>query len=167
MKNNFSKQVQLIIQHAKEEAIRLGHNYIGSEHLLLGMMQEEDSLAIGLLENAGVELEELRRAIQDAVQSSTSTITLGHLPLTKRAERILKNTYVEAQNFNSDIIGSEHLLLSIVKETDGVAAEVLMDFGVTYETIKNELKDMMEGKQYTSGSSSKKKKSKTPALDHF
>lgn len=167
MKNNFSKRVQLIIQHAKEEAIRLGHNYIGSEHLLLGMMQEEDSLAIELLENSGVELEELRRAIQEAVQSSTSTITLGHLPLTKRAERILKNTYVEAQNFNSDIIGSEHLLLSIVKETDGVAAEVLMDFGVTYETIKNELKDMMEGKQYTSGSSSKKKKSKTPALDHF
>jgi len=168
MKNNFSKRVQLIIQHAKEEAIRLGHNYIGSEHLLLGVLREKDSLAIELLETSGVELDELRRVIQEAVQSSTSTITLGHLPLTKRAERILKNTYIEAQDFDSDIIGSEHLLLSIAKEADGVAAEVLMQFGVTYETIKNELKDMMEGKQYTSSSSSsKKKKSKTPALDHF
>jgi len=168
MKNNFSKRVQLIIQHAKEEAIRLGHNYIGCEHLLLGMIREEDSLAIELIENTGVEIGELRQAIQDAIQASTSTVTLGHLPLTKRAERTLKNTYVEAQKFDSDIIGSEHLLLSIAKETEGVAAEVLSNFGITYETIKNELKDMMEGKQYTSGSSSsKKKKSKTPALDHF
>jgi len=157
----------MVIQYAKEEAIRLGHNYIGSEHLLLGLLREEDSLAVEILESLGADLEELRSTIQELVQSSTSTITLGHLPLTKRAERILKHTYVEAQNFDSDIISSEHLLLAIAQETEGVAAEVLANFGITYETIKNELDDMMEGKQQYTGSSTKKKKSKTPALDHF
>lgn len=158
----------MIIQYAKEEAIRLGHNYIGSEHLLLGLLREDESLAVELIESAEVDIEELKEAIQNAVQASSSTITLGHLPLTKRSERILKQTYIEAQNFDSEIIGSEHLLLAIVKETEGIAAEVLLTFDVTYETIKDELKDMMEGKQYTSSSSSsKKKKSKTPALDHF
>jgi len=167
MKNNFSKRVQMIIQYAKEEAIRLGHNYIGSEHLLLGILRETDNVAVELLENMGVEIGELRQMIQDAVQSSTSTITLGHLPLTKRAERILKHTYAEAKNYNSDEIGSEHLLLAIAKETDGIAAEVLMQFEVTYEYIKDELDNMMEGKQPQYTSTSKKKKSKTPALDHF
>ncbi len=167
MKNNFSKRVQMVIQYAKEEAIRLGHNYIGSEHLLLGLLREEDSLAVEILESLGVDLEEIRTTIQELVQSSTSTITLGHLPLTKRAERILKRTYVEAQNFDSDIISSEHLLLAIAQETEGVAAEVLANFGITYETIKDELDDMMEGKQQYTSSSTKKKKSKTPALDHF
>ncbi|MCF7804828.1 MAG: ATP-dependent Clp protease ATP-binding subunit [Candidatus Marinimicrobia bacterium] len=169
MKNNFSKQVQLVIQYAKEEAIRLGHNYIGSEHLLLGLLRDEDSSPAQLLISLGVELEELRVALQQAVQTSTSTITLGHLPLTKRAERILKQTREEAHYFNMDTVGGEHLLLAILGEETGVAAEVLLNFGVNYETIRNELEDHMEGKQFTSssGSGSKKKKSKTPALDHF
>lgn len=166
MKSNFSKRVQIVLQYAKEEAIRLGHNYIGSEHLLLGLLQDGEGLAVELLEELGVEQDELREALEEAVDASSTTITLGHLPLTKRAERILKQTYSEAQQLDSEQIESEHLLLAIANEPEGVAAEVLANFGVNYETIKNKLEDMMEGKQqYTS--SSKKKKSKTPALDHF
>ncbi|MBS1271410.1 MAG: Negative regulator of genetic competence ClpC/MecB [Candidatus Marinimicrobia bacterium] len=170
MKHNFSKRVQLVIQYAKEEAIRLGHNYIGSEHLLLGLLRDEDSQAIALLESLGVDIEELRQAIQHAVHSSTSTITLGHLPLTKRAERILKQTHREAHYFNAESVGGEHLLLAILNEEAGVASDVLLNFGVNHETLRNELEDHMEGKQFTGSSSSsgtKKKKSKTPALDHF
>jgi len=167
MKSNFSKRVQIVLQYAKEEAIRLGHNYIGSEHLLLGLLQDGEGLAIELLEELGIDIEELRQAIEETVDSSSTTITLGHLPLTKRAERILKQTYSEAQDLDSEKIESEHLLLAIANEPDGVAAEVLSNFGVNYETIKNRLDDMMEGKQQYTSSSKSKKKSKTPALDHF
>ena len=169
MKNDFSKRVQLVVRYAKEEAIRLGHNYIGSEHLLLGLLRDSDSLVQELLLSLGVDPEELKQVIQQTVQASSGTITLGNLPLTKRAEGILKQTKKEAHYLNTDQVKDEHLFLAILKKGSGVAADVLLEFGINYEIIKNELEDHMEGKQFTgsSSSSTKKKKSKTPALDHF
>ncbi|MFQ6617715.1 MAG: Clp protease N-terminal domain-containing protein, partial [Fidelibacterota bacterium] len=85
MKNNFSKRVQMVIQYAREEAIRLGHNYIGAEHLLLGIIREGDGMAVEILTNLGCDLDELKKAVEDAVRASGGTMTLGNLPLTKKA----------------------------------------------------------------------------------
>ena len=166
MKNNFSKRVQMVIQFSREEALRLGHNYIGAEHLLLGLIRQGDGLAIEVLANLGVELEELKRSLEDAVRTSGGTMTLGNLPLTKRAEKILKSTYQEAKNFKSDIIDSEHLLLAIAEEVDSVASEVLGTLGVDYDLIYSELERILEGSEDISPIHSKKG-AKTPALDHF
>ena len=166
MKNNFSKRVQMVIQFSREEALRLGHNYIGAEHLMLGIIRQGDGLAVEILNNLGIELNELKRSIEDAVRSSGGTMTLGNLPLTKRAEKILKSTYTEAKNFKSDIIDTEHLLLSIAEEVDSVAAEVLGTLGVDYDLIYTELERILEGVDYETTPRSKKGV-KTPALDHF
>ena len=166
MKNNFSKRVQMVIQFSREEALRLGHNYIGAEHLLLGIIRQGDGLAVEILSNLGVELDELKQALEDAVRTSGGTMTLGNLPLTKRAEKILKSTYDEAKNFKSDIIDSEHLLLAIAEEVDSVAAEVLGTLGVDYDLIYSELERIQDGSEDVSLLRSKKD-AKTPALDHF
>ncbi len=165
MKNNFSHRVQMVIQFSREEAVRLGHDYIGSEHLLLGLLREGDGIAIEILKNHSVELDELKRSIEETIKSTGGTMTIGNLPLTKRAERILKGTYIEAKNFKSDIIGTEHLLLSLTKEKDGMAAQILMNFDVEYDTVKRELESIMQGGEHEKAE--KPKKTKTPALDHF
>ena len=135
----------MVIQFSREEALRLGHNYIGAEHLMLGIIRQGDGLAIEILNNLGIEMNELKRSIEDAVRTSGGTMTLGNLPLTKRAEKILKSTYTEAKNFKSDIIDTEHLLLSITEEVDSVAAEVLGTLGVDYDLIYTELERILDG----------------------
>ena len=165
MKNNFSHRVQMVIQFSREEAVRLGHDYIGSEHLLLGLLREGDGIAIEILKNHSVDLDELKRNIEETIKSTGGTMTIGNLPLTKRAERILKGTYIEAKNFKSDIIGTEHLLLSLTKEKDGMAAQILMNFDVDHESVKRELEIIMEGIEPEK--TEKPKKTKTPALEHF
>lgn len=165
MKNNFSHRVQMVIQFSREEAVRLGHDYIGSEHLLLGLLREGDGIAIEILKNHSVDLDELKRNIEETIKSTGGTMTIGNLPLTKRAERILKGTYIEAKNFKSDIIGTEHLLLSLTKEKDGMAAQILMNFDVDHESVKRELEIIMEGIEPEK--TEKPKKIKTPALEHF
>jgi len=164
-RNNFSHRVQMVIQYSREEALRLGHDYIGSEHLLLGLLREGDGIAIEILKSLGVDLEELKRTIEETVKSTGGTMTIGNLPLTKRAERILKGTYIEAKNFKSDIIGTEHLLLSLTKEREGMAAQILMNFDVDYDSVRRELETIMQSGDQDAGE--RPKKSKTPALDHF
>lgn len=166
MRQNFTSRVQKVIRYAKEEAMRLGHEYIGTEHLLLGILKEGEGIAIKVLRNLDVDLEELREKLEDAAGPATGTLTLGNLPLTKRAERVLKITYLEAKNFNSDIIGTEHLLLSLLKEVDGLAAQVLLNFDVDYDIVYQELKNILEGKP-AMFENEPKKNVKTPALDHF
>lgn len=163
---NFSQRVQMVIQFSREEAIRLGHDYIGSEHLLLGIIRENDGLACKTLRNLGINLAELKKAIEDNVGSSSSLMTVGTLPLSKSGERILKMTYIEAKNYNSEVIGTEHLLLSLAKEKDCLAAHILTNFDADYAKIKNELDNIMSGNTSTP-SSQGYSKPKTPALDHF
>lgn len=170
MKNNFSSRVQLVVKLSQEEAIRLGHDYIGTEHLLLGLIREGEGVAVKVLKNLGIDLEKLKRTIEDMVKPVTENTIIGNPPLTKRAEKILKSTYLEAKNYKSDVIGTEHLLLSLVKEKDCLAAQVLAMFNVEYETIKRELTNIMSGTFTPSNPTNKKtepRKSKTPALDHF
>ena len=165
MKKNFSSRVQIVIQLAREEALRLGHDYIGTEHLLLGLLKEGEGMAIEILSNLGVDLEELRKAIEDAIRTTGDTATIGDIPLTKRAEKILKLAYMEADNFQSDIAGTEHLLLALVKEQDGVAAQVLLSFDITYESVRQEVENIMQGTPSMKDVGAKR--TKTPALDHF
>ena len=165
MKNNFSSRVQMVIQFSREEALRLGHDYIGTEHLLLGLIREGEGIAVEILRNLGCDLDEIKRSVEDSVKTSGDTMTIGNIPFTKRAEKILKMAYVEAEKYKSDIIGTEHLLLALVKEKDGVAAQVLLSFDVTYDSVREELENILRGAP--SSRESSPQKSKTPALDHF
>ena len=168
MKNNFSSRVQMVIQFARDEALRLGHDYIGTEHLLLGLIREGEGIAIEILTALGCDLEEIKGAVEDAGRASGETMTIGNIPFTKRAEKILKSAYIEADRHKSDIIGTEHLLLALVKEKEGLAAQILKSFGVSYDNVLEELERVMQG---TPGSQPETEtpqtKSQTPALDHF
>tara|TARA_A100001011_G_scaffold102316_2_gene107928 strand:+ start:121851 stop:124325 length:2475 start_codon:yes stop_codon:yes gene_type:complete len=170
MKENFSQTVQKIMKNAKEEAIQLGHSYVGSEHLLLGILREVNCKAKEILEQVISDVEEIRIMIQEMLKNSTSgTLTLGHLPLTRRAERILRNTFAEALVLEEKTADDEHLLLAILKEKEGIAIEVLNAFEINYSTVFELIK---ESKNLSSSNIKSKKipntqKSKTPALDHF
>lgn len=165
MKNNFSSRVQMVIQFSREEALRLGHDYIGTEHLLLGLIREGEGIAVEILRNLGCDLDEIKHSVEDSLKSTGETMTIGNIPFTKRAEKILKMAYVEAEKYKSDIIGTEHLLLALVKEKDGVAAQVLLSFDVTYDSVREELENILRGAP--SSREAGHQKSKTPALDHF
>jgi ATP-dependent Clp protease ATP-binding subunit ClpC len=168
MKNNFSSRVQMVIQFARDEALRLGHDYIGTEHLLLGLIREGEGIAIEILHSLGCDLEEIKHAVEDAGRASGDTMTIGNIPFTKRAEKILKSAYVEADRHKSDIIGTEHLLLALVKEKEGLAAQILKSFGVTYEAVNEELERILQGTPSTKAETEPQQaKSQTPALDHF
>ena len=164
IRNNFSQRVQVVIQLSREEAIRLGHDYIGTEHLLLGLLREGGGVAIEILQNLDIDLDELKKAIEEAVRSTGGTITVGNIPFTKRAERVLRVAAAEAERFKSTVIGTEHLMLALLRDSEGVAAQVLHNYDIEYETVREELENILRG---TSSKKEGKKKSQTPALDHF
>lgn len=137
--NDFSEQAKAVLTSSREEAIRLGHDYIGPEHMLLGMLKDSDSDAMRMLSDMGVDLAHLKRAIETATRGTTSTINLKNLPLTRQAEKVLKITRLEAKLLKSEIINPEHLLLSIMREENNVAAQLLTRYGITYDTVRNEL----------------------------
>ncbi|TFH02246.1 MAG: ATP-dependent Clp protease ATP-binding subunit [Calditrichales bacterium] len=168
MRNNFTSRVQKVIRYSKEEAMRLGHDSIGTEHLLLGILKEGEGIAIKILQNFSVDLLKLKKTIEESTAPSGGTMTIGNLPLSKRAEKALKMTYLEAKNFKNDVIGTEHLLLSILKEKDCLAAQILLTFNVDYASAYTELENILAGKpSIPKPKSQPAKKTKTPALDHF
>ncbi len=176
MEGNFSNRVQEVIRLSREEAIRLGHDYIGTEHLLLGIIREGEGIAVKILRNLGVDLYKLKKTIEDTVRTSGGTLTIGNIPLTKQAEKVLKITYLEAKLYKSDIIGTEHLLLSLLRDDDNIAAQILHQFNVHYDIARNELDSIIAGKStvqnppQASGhfhQEKKQERSKTPVLDNF
>ena len=175
MKENFSKRVQLIMKHAKEEAVRLGHSYVGSEHLLLGMIRLEAGLGVKIMDIYDCDLDDMRAMIEDMIKSSGGTMTLGHLPLTRRAERILRNAYNEAAALGDSVADDEHLLLAMLKETEGIAFEVLNSYNIDYDGVLELLNDDVSEEDDEDDDEAlpiiqkekSSKKSKTPALDHF
>uniref|UniRef100_F4C517 ATPase AAA-2 domain protein n=1 Tax=Sphingobacterium sp. (strain 21) TaxID=743722 RepID=F4C517_SPHS2 len=186
MEAKFSPRVKDVISYSREEALRLGHDYIGTEHLLLGLIREGDGLAIKILKHVGVDTARLRRSIEEAVKGTSSTsANLGNIPLTKQAEKVLKITYLEAKIFKSEIIGTEHLLLSILRDEDNIASQILQQFHINYDIFKaeveqnkTEITDQAAGsaagdddfRDEDSFSQPKKVsdiKSKTPVLDNF
>ena len=170
MKENFSKRVQSIMRYAKEEAIRLGHSYVGSEHLLLGIIKQETGVSHKLFEIYNCDVNGMRSMIEDLIKTSGGAMTLGHLPLTRRAERILRNTYNEATKLNITIADDEHLLLAILREPEGIAYETLNAFKINYEMVRElleEKKEFKKNKNVSVFAPEKITKQKTPALEHF
>ena len=172
MEGNFSNRVQDVIRLSREEALRLGHDYIGTEHLLLGVIREGEGIAVKILRNLGVDLYKLKKAIEDTVRTSGGTLTIGNIPLTKQAEKVLKITYLEAKLYKSDVIGTEHLLLSLLRDDDNIAAQILHQFNIHYDVVRAELDNIISGKpsspqSHQPATEKKPEKSKTPVLDNF
>jgi ATP-dependent Clp protease ATP-binding subunit ClpC len=191
MEAKFSPRVKDVITFSREEALRLSHDYIGTEHLLLGIIREGEGMAIKILKSLGLSMPELRKSIENSIKGNAGSVAgLSNIPLTKQAEKALKITYLEAKLFKSEIIGTEHLLLSILKDEDNIATQILSQYGVTYEIVKEELEILKsnfrseapqnpaEDDPYEKGDDSgsggsvtgKKptdSKSKTPVLDNF
>ena len=166
MKKNYSKRIQEIILAAREEASRLENNTVGSEHLLLAILNSENSTAINILTSYEFGIKEIRITLEEYASGSRGGRFIGSLPLNKGVEKVLRNTYKETQLLNSELIKDEHIILSILQTNEGIAAQTLAEFGINYVNFKEKMQ-----KETTSLKdeilSAKSKKSKTPALDHF
>ena len=169
MTHRFSFRVQQVIRYSREEALRLGHDAIGTEHLLLGILRLGEGMAIRIIANLGCNIDDLRETVEETIGSGSTTLKIGDLPFTKRAERVLRSSYYESKQYNSEVIGTEHLLLALVKDEDGLASQVLIGFNINYENIRTELEGIIRegsvgGRR---GKAQVGAKSKTPVLDHF
>jgi ATP-dependent Clp protease ATP-binding subunit ClpC len=175
---NFTDRVRKVLQMAREEAARLHHEYVGTEHILLGLIREGEGVAAAVLQNLNVDLEEIQQKIEETVKKGKAAAATGpDLPYTSRAKKVLELAMTEARELNHSYVGTEHLLLGLLREEKGIAAQVLTDAGVNLEQSRAETlrllgSDMPQAQQ--SGSSptpaaapKSEKKSKTPALDHF
>ncbi len=191
MDNNFSAQVKEIISYSREEALRLGNDFIGTEHLVLGLIRDGENTAIKILKSLNVDLYELRKEIELAVKDKTgkNIANINSLPLTKQAEKVIRITVLEAKANKSPLVESEHLMLSILKNKENIATQILNQFDVDYDMFKNELgyvktdpkadfqdddpeefdeekKSYSQQQRSTKGVASQPK-SKTPVLDNF
>ena len=173
MDGNFSDRLQDVIRLSREEALRLGHDYIGTEHLLLGIIREGQGVAVRILRNLDCDLMKLKKAIEDTVRTSGGTLTIGNIPLTKQAEKVLKITQIESKIYKADVIGTEHLLLSLLRDEDNIATQILHQFNVTYDAARSELNAMLSSKNPKDAGSGtavpdkKVERTKTPVLDNF
>jgi ATP-dependent Clp protease ATP-binding subunit ClpC len=134
----FTERARQVLVLAQDEARALKHNYIGTEHILLGLLREEEGLAARVLESLGVTVEEVRAQVARIV-GQDDEVTTGQLPFTPRAKKVLELALRESLSLGHDYIGPEHLLLGLVRENDGVAARILLDEGAGAETIRNEV----------------------------
>jgi len=138
MDNKFSQRIKDVMEYSREEALRLRHDHIGVEHLLLGMIRDGDGMAVRILKNAGKDIDSIRKSIEKTVHgSSMSRTPIGYIPLTKQAEKVLKITRLEAKSFKSGVIGTEHILLSILRDEENIASQVLAQYGINYDFFKN------------------------------
>lgn len=192
MEPKFSQKVKEIITLAREEALRLGHDYIGTEHLILGMIRDGEGIALNLLRDSGVQLDELRITIEQATKgTATNNIkNLANIPLTRQSEKVLKITHLEAKIFKSQLIGTEHLLLAILRDGDNLGGQILQKFHLNYEQTKEMLEYQLTGQKpvmerpetdddderifgsntggyQQKGEQKNPEKSKTPVLDNF
>jgi ATP-dependent Clp protease ATP-binding subunit ClpC len=175
MESNFSDRLQDVIRLSREEALRLGNDYIGTEHLLLGIIREGQGVAVRLLKNLEADLAKLKKAVEETVRSTGGTLTIGNLPLTKQAEKVLKISQIEAKIYKADVIGTEHLLLSLLRDEDNVATQIMHQFHINYDTARAELNAMLSNKDSKEPNrpsvppsvDKKTDRSKTPVLDNF
>ena len=165
MNEMFTERARKAIEYARDEAARLKHDYIGTEHLLLGLVRLGEGLAIEIFKNIGIDTAELKASVEEIVQPSGGTMQMGQLPLTARAKKTLEVSGNEARALKSKDIDTEHILLALLKDEEGVASQVLSMYDVDYKEAYEELRNIQSGKPSSFGH--KRKKSKTPALDHF
>src|SRR5688500_8852836 len=182
MNYNSTDRVRKVLAMAREEAIRLQHDYVGTEHILLGLIREGEGVAAAVLMNLNVDLEQIHERIEESVRKGKATIALGELPYTSRAKKVLEYAMAEARELNHSYVGTEHLLLGLLREEKGIAAQVLNSLGVSLEEARAETLKLLGSDVNPSqsgtgtgsstgatgtGTGKGEKKSKTPALDHF
>ena len=188
MNYNFTDRVRKVLAMARDEAIRLQHDYVGTEHILLGLLREGEGVAATVLTNLSADLDQVHERIEESVKQGKATIALGELPYTSRAKKVLEFAMAEARELNHSYVGTEHLLLGLLREEKGIAAQVLSSLGISLEDARAETLKLLgsemggggggpsEPAGIGGGSSSTPaaggtqkgdKKSKTPALDHF
>ncbi len=163
MQERFTERVRKVISLARQEAVRLHHDHIGTEHLLLGLVKEGEGVAAVVLTNLGTNLDDLRRAVENAVHVGSETLVLGEVPLNQEARSALNYAVDEARKMNHTYIGTEHLLLGILREERGLGCQILQGLGVEIDLVRNETIKLLGGK----GGAATKARTKTPALDYF
>src|ERR671916_1225286 len=178
---NFTDRVRKVLQMAREEAARLHHEYVGTEHILLGLIREGEGVAAAVLTNLNVDLEDIQQKIEETVKKGKAAAAAGpDLPYTSRAKKVLELAMTEARELNPSYVGTEHLLLGLLREEKGIAAEVLGQLGITLEDARRETLKLLGSEPNAAAQTSApsasagasatpkgEKKSKTPALDHF
>ncbi len=179
MYERFTDRARKVMQLANQEAQRFNHEYIGTEHILLGLVKEGSGVAANVLKNLDVDLRKIRIEVEKIVQTGPDMVTMGKLPQTPRAKKVIEYAMEEARNLNHNYVGTEHLLLGLLREQEGVAAQVLMNLGMKLDDVRDEVLNLLghgiesaegggtqtperEGGSQRSGS-----RSKTPALDSF
>ncbi|HUY92277.1 MAG TPA: ATP-dependent Clp protease ATP-binding subunit [Pirellulales bacterium] len=184
MYERFTDRARKVMQLANQEAQRFNHEYIGTEHVLLGLIKEGSGVAANVLKNLDVDLRKIRLEVEKLVQSGPDMVTMGKLPQTPRAKKVIEYSMEEARNLNHNYVGTEHILLGLLREQEGVAAQVLMNLGLKLEEVREEVLNLLghgiegseggerspaggSGGAAAAGESSKSSKSKTPALDSF
>ena len=177
MYERFTDRARKVMQLANQEAQRFNHEYIGTEHILLGLVKEGSGVAANVLKNLDADLRKIRLEVEKIVQSGPDMVTMGKLPQTPRAKKVIEYAMEEARNLNHNYVGTEHLLLGLLREQEGVAAQVLMNLGLKLEDVREEVLNLLghgleasessERSGSSGSSSSKSERSKTPALDSF
>jgi ATP-dependent Clp protease ATP-binding subunit ClpC len=184
MYERFTDRARKVMQLANQEAQRFNHEYIGTEHMLLGLVKEGTGVAANVLKNLDVDLRKIRLEVEKLVQTGPEMVTMGKLPQTPRAKKVVEYSMEEARNLNHNFVGTEHILLGLLREQEGVAAQVLMNLGLKLEEVREEVLNLLgngleggegserggrEGSGASGGeaASNKNSKSKTPALDSF
>src|SRR5476651_555099 len=178
MYERFTDRARKVMQLANQEAQRFNHEYIGTEHILLGLVKEGTGVAANVLKNLEIDLRKIRLEVEKIVQAGPDMVTMGKLPQTPRAKKVIEYSIEEARQLNHNYVGTEHLLLGLLREQEGVAAQVLMNLGLKLEDVREEVLNLLGhnmpnenepaggGTEKTEGRGNKSK-SKTPALDIF
>jgi len=180
MHERFTDRARKVMQLANQEAQRFNHEYIGTEHILLGVVKEGSGVAANVLKNLDVDLRKIRLEVEKLVQNGPEMVTMGKLPQTPRAKKVIEFSMEEARNLNHNYVGTEHVLLGLLREQEGVAAQVPLNIGLKLEEVREEVLNLLghglegaEGErgghemEEREGRPSKSRKSKTPALDSF
>lgn len=171
MFDKFTDRARKVMALAREEARRYNHEYIGTEHILLGLVKEGSGVAANVLQNLDIELKKIRIEVEKIVQTGPDLVSVGQLPFTPKVKKVLEFAMEEAKNLGHNYIGTEHLLLGLLREHEGVAAQVLLNLGVKFEDVREEVINLLgtEAAQHGEGPDKEERrgKSKTPALDSF
>src|SRR6187200_2732174 len=173
MFERFTDRARKVMALANQEAQRFNHEYIGTEHILLGLVKEGSGVGANVLKNLDVDLRKVRLEVEKLVKSGPDMVTMGKLPQTPRAKKVIEYAIEEARNLNHNYVGTEHLLLGLLREHDGVAAQVLMNLNLKLEEVREEVLNLLgagvesEEQPAEKQSGGTKGKSKTPALDSF
>src|SRR4030042_1360459 len=175
MFERFTDRARKVMALANQEAQRFNHEYIGTEHILLGLVKEGSGVGATVLKNLDVDIKKLRLEVEKLVKSGPDMVTMGKLPHTPRAKKVIEFAIEEARSLNHDYIGTEHLLLGLLRETEGIAAQVLMNLGLKLESVRQEVLNLLGAGVDNNipslgmkmGMESPKQKGRTPALDRF